>query len=108
MPFECRTAASGQQSEPIVQPRRDLFRRNDLDPGRREFDRQRDTVQTQADLRHGSGVPLRQLEPWIRSQCAIHEQSDAGVLGQSIQISWLARNRHGQWRYPERRFASDP
>ena len=50
MTRQCRAAAPGQQAEAMVEPGGDLGRRQGANPGRRELDRQRDAVETVADL----------------------------------------------------------
>ena len=47
---------SSEQPEAVVEPRPDLLRRQDSDPGGGQFYGQGDAIEPGADLRHGGGV----------------------------------------------------
>ena len=49
---------SGQQSEPVRQPRRDLSRREHPHTRRRQFDSRRDPIQMPAGLGHGMSIAI--------------------------------------------------
>ena len=51
VPRQCRPMAPGEQTEPIVQPRCNFLYPKRRATGRRQFDSQRDTVETTADCR---------------------------------------------------------
>ena len=55
---------AGQQPEPVRQPGRDLARRQHPHPRRRQLDRQRDPIQTPADLGHRRSVVV--TDPKVR------------------------------------------
>ncbi len=63
VPGQRGAAAAGQQPEPVVQTGRDLPRRQRAQPGRGEFDGQRQAVQPPADLHHGRHVLAGHREP---------------------------------------------
>ncbi len=74
--FHRGPATARQQSELIVETRRDLGRRHRLDPGRRELDGERDPVEARADLFDRSRVFGRHRELCPRLGRALGEQRD--------------------------------
>ena len=55
-----RPPTPGQQAEPVAQPHRDVVRRHRRDARRRELDRQRDAVESLADLHDRGDVGIRE------------------------------------------------
>jgi hypothetical protein len=62
VPLLATRARPRQQLEAPVEVLRDLAGRQRADPRRRELDRQRQPVQPLADVRHGLGVAVAQIE----------------------------------------------
>ena len=56
LPRHRRPAATGEEPEPVAEPPRDVVGRHDGHAGRGELDRERDPVETPADLGHGRDV----------------------------------------------------
>ena len=69
-----RCAPGREEPEAVLEPPQDLRHREHLDARRRELDRERDTVQAPADLRHGPGVLVRQRERRLKGGGAVQEE----------------------------------
>ncbi len=98
VPGQRRAAAAGQQAEPIVQPRRDLVWRQGSDPRCRELDRQRDAVQSQADLPDRVGVLLGEGKSREHRAAAVDEELHGIARGQSLE----RLRRSGSARFGQR------
>jgi hypothetical protein len=66
-------APTGQQPEPVVQPRGDLLHRQRPDPGRRKLERQREPVELTTNLRDCGRVLLGHAERGHDGTRAHHE-----------------------------------
>src|SRR2546428_13625906 len=65
---------AGQQSEPIIQTKRNFFRRNHFHPCRSKLDSQWNTVEPSANFGDGWRISGGQLKIWNDGCGAIHEQ----------------------------------
>ena len=86
LPLRQVTRPAGQQTQPVAQPRKQRLRGQQLHPGGREFDGQRQPVQPTADLGDGFGVLAGQLESRGRGTRPLHEQAYRGVLQQACSV----------------------
>ena len=70
LPVRCVAGAAGEQRQPPVEPGQQLVRLEERDPGRRELDRERQPVQSSADL----GYRFRRAEPGRDRLRALNEE----------------------------------
>jgi hypothetical protein len=82
----CRSAATGEESEAISQPGRELFSAQELEPGGCQLDRQGDAVQLAADIDDERDVRLGQAEVGRGRGGAVDEEMDSLVLGPVFHI----------------------
>jgi hypothetical protein len=90
-----------QRAERGVEAPRDLRRRQQGATGGGELDGQRETVHAAADVGHGGGVPVREIQLRVVRACA-HGEQRRGVVGRQgrhgpaflgLQGEWLAARR---------------
>jgi len=104
-------AAAREQPEAILESSPDLLDAEDPQAGRRQLERQRDAVESGADLRDRRGVLRRDPEVGLRGRRPLDEQSDGLAPGQ--RLGRLGRRRvtgagQRQRRHAEGRLAGDP
>ncbi len=75
--------AAAEQIEPAREPVEDVLRREDLDPRRRELDRQRESVEPAADLLDDAGRVVEQAR--VDGAGAALEQRDGRLGGQRAE-----------------------
>ena len=92
LPPHRRPGTSGEQPEAIVEAVQDLGQRQRAQPGRRELDRQRHTVEPLTDLGDGDGVVLGDGEVGAREPSPVGEQLDS-LVGER-------QGRHLPHRFP--------
>ena len=80
-----RPAAPGQQTEPVAQPHRDVVRRHRRDARRRELDRQRDAVESLADLDDRGHVGIAKRERRVGGGGPLGEQPDGLRRGRAAR-----------------------
>ena len=108
----------GQELERTGDPRQDLRRREEVAPGRRELDRERDSVEQAADLGDGRRVRFGQLESRVDRSGTGHEHRHGVVLLELVEPEAGAgrlERRHGvdifarkPQRSPARRHGAEP
>ena len=93
-------ASSGEEAEPIIQPGGDLFHRQDIDPGRRQFDGERNAIQPLTDLRHGWSVFACDGKPWGGRHCSIEKEAHGLVLDEILEgreMANVGQGERGDW-----------
>src|SRR4051812_2909324 len=93
--------AAGQKPETIGQTNGDLFGRQYSDPRGGQLNRQRDPIDSTADLTDGCSIALAQLQARCSGLCPFHEQIDRLNLG---DLLWTNGVRRG---YSQRRHLAD-
>src|SRR2546425_417900 len=88
------SAPAGQQSEPIIQTKRNFFRRNHFHPCRSKLDSQWNTVEPSANFGDGWRISGGQLKIWNDGCGAIHEQPDRWDLCQFLEGIQRLGRRH--------------
>ena len=71
----CPAVFVGQQPEAIIKPRRNLFHRQDFDPGRRQLDCQRNAVEAAADIQQGGGISRSYGKRRRHGKCPVQKQA---------------------------------
>ena len=71
----------------------DLLDRQDLQPRRRQLDRQRNPVEPPAHLGNGAGVVARDRERGINGRRALDQQTDGLVLQEIVGDGTLRSGR---------------
>ena len=79
MTLEAAATRPPKQLEAVVEPRQQIGRTERTDPGRGQFDRQRDPVQTTADLADRRAVLGREHQRLVRRVGTVHEEQDRVV-----------------------------
>ncbi|OPZ86620.1 MAG: hypothetical protein BWY76_00859 [bacterium ADurb.Bin429] len=74
--------AARQQAEAVIQARGDLLERHGAHARGRQFNRQRDAVKVDAELRQRRRVSTRQFERGLHGKRAVHEETDGFILWQ--------------------------
>ena len=74
MPRRSRAISLGQQAEPVIEPFRDLHKRQRSHARRGELYRQWDTVQPPTGDRHCLRVDLGESKSRVDERCAIDEE----------------------------------
>ena len=92
-----------QGLQPLLESRDDLARREQLDPGGGQLEREWEPVQAQTQPGDRVGVCIGELEVGPRGTCAIHEQSHRLDPPEVRRVE-----RVGRVRKPERRDRVDP
>ena len=99
MPWQGGPAAAGEEPEAVGEALRDVGQRQGAQARRREFDRERETVQAAHDVDHRRDVRVVDTEVGTRRGGAIGEQAH-GWIGESIRCrcvcSGLAERRYGE------------
>ena len=95
--------ARGQQPEPVVEPGADLFHRQRPDPGRGQFDRQRQAIERAADRGDRGGVVRADHESGAGCGGPVGEQAD-GLIAMRLPGRRIGAHRgHGKrWHPPDR------
>src|SRR5436305_652320 len=101
LPWDGRTTPARQETEPIVHGRRDLLGRQHPRPRRGELERQRDAVETEANLGNGGCSFVAHLKVRPRPPCSVDEESHSLVLpecGNGLRFS--VRRCRERWHPP--------
>ena len=96
LPLGQVAGARREQVELVPQPGQDRVRRQELDPGRRQLDRQRHPVEPGADRGHRRRVLVGDREPGLDRHRAFDEQAHRGVLAERRRIEGARLAGHGQ------------
>ena len=91
-----------EQSKAIVEPGVDLLDRQDLQPRRRQLDRQRDAVEPPADLGHGAGVVARDANAESTAAARSTNRWTASYCSRSSDGAGVPRVRQRQRRHSPR------
>ncbi len=84
MALDRGAAATGEEAEPLVDERGDLSGVHAHDPRRRQLDRERDAVESSADLGDGGRVGLVEREPRSRGTRPVDEQRRRVARGDGV------------------------
>lgn len=94
MPRQRRPTAGGEQSETVIKPRRNLLNRQHLDSGRRQFNRQGNSVEAQAEL--GDRACIVGGEPETGPDCGGSLNKQANTFGSIEHLDRRDLARIGQ------------
>ena len=83
---DSRPTTPGQQAEPVAQPHGDVVRRHGRDARRGELDRQRDAVESLADLHDRGHVGIAKRERRIGRRGPLGEQPDGLRRGRAVDV----------------------
>ena len=108
MARQCRSAASGQEIHPIVQPHIDLLHRQNLDARRCQLDRQRYAVEARAHSCQRRSILNVYCEVWFHRARAINKQLHAFMPAESPAVQLFLGVGRTEWRHAENKFARDP
>ena len=90
---------AGQDREALPQPREEGLRREQLDPGGCQLDREREPIEARAQLGHRGRVLVRHREVVARSSGTLDEERDGVVLGEVLRGGQVPRVRHRERRH---------
>src|SRR5262249_27862413 len=107
VPRQSGSAAASQQSESIVQAKRDFFSRNGLHSSRGKLDRQRNAVEPSANLCDGGRIPGSQLKIGNDGSGAIDEEPHGWTLSECVERIQILVRRHREGWHAPRRLASN-
>ena len=102
-----RPAPARQQPEAVVQARGNLLGRQQADPRRRQFNRQRDAIQPGTELHDGGRVRAGNGEAGLDRLSALGEQAHRLGLPHLLQVQAALHGWHGQRGHPPGGFAGD-
>ncbi len=73
------------------------MRREQPDEGRGQFNRQRESVEPEADLGHGSGVGIGDREVGLHGLRPLNKEAHGLVLAQPLDRRQMCRVGYGEW-----------
>ena len=88
-----RPCASGQEPQPFFESFQEGRRRQDLDEGGGQFDRQRQPIEARADFGHCGSVVIGDSEVGFHGPCPLNEKTHGLVLVQCLQWWEMGRIR---------------